>query len=79
MRPAFVSLCTLALLAACATFPDLRGRPEPPATQSAYPTLLPIDALLAQVPPQPPADPGAAVSARAAQLRARAAALQAAE
>ena len=80
MRPArLIPICVLPALAACAALPALKDRPEAPATQAAWPALMPIDALLAAVPPAPAADPAAAVAARAAALRARAAALQAAD
>lgn len=57
------------LLAACAPFPEvdaLGPDPGPP------PQLLPIDEVLAQAGP-PGTDPGPAVAARAAALKARAA------
>lgn len=79
MRPALFVSFIVPLLAACATFPELGDTPGPVATQAAYPVLLPIDTLLAQVPPAPPTDPGAAVAARAAALRARAATIGAAD
>ena len=65
------------LVSACATFPALDSVPEPQATQATYPALMPIDELLAQIPPPPTTDPAAEVEARAAALRDRAAALQA--
>lgn len=67
------------VLAGCATFPALDAAPEPAATQAAYPALLPIDELLARVPPPPATDPAAALAARAAALKARAAALRQAD
>lgn len=76
MRAALAGLICLApALAACTTLPTVR---EAPATQAAWPTLMPIDTLLAGVPPPPVTDPALAVTARAAALRARAAALRAA-
>ncbi len=63
-------------IAGCATFPVLDASPEPAAAQADYPVLLPIDTILAQVPPEPETDPAAALMARAAALKARAAALQ---
>ncbi len=45
-------LCLLPALAACATFPALK---DAPASQAAWPTLLPMDTLLATVPPAPAA------------------------
>lgn len=70
--PRLCLLCLLPALAACATFPALK---DAPASQAAWPTLLPIDQILAGVPPSPATDPAAAVTARAAALKARAAAL----
>jgi hypothetical protein len=61
-------------LAACATFPEVEAMgPDtgPP------PQLLPIDDLLAQAGQTTP-DPGPALTARAARLKARAAAVSAA-
>ena len=65
--PAVLLLC----LAACAPFPQLdvaRSATAPP------PPLLPIDALIAQAGATTP-DPGPALAARAARLKARAAAI----
>src|SRR5690606_25023119 len=77
MRAArLLPICLMPVLAACATLPAFGDRPEAAAAQAAWPALMPIDALLAAVPPAPAADPAAAVAARAAALRARAAALQ---
>lgn len=77
MRAALAGLICLApALAACTTLPTVR---EAPATQAAWPRLMPIDTLLAGVPPPPAADPAASVAARAAALRARAAALRSAD
>jgi hypothetical protein len=77
MRAARLGLvCLLPALAACATFPALK---DAPATQADWPTLMPIDALLAAVPPAPTADPAASVAARARALRARAATLRSAD
>ncbi|MEI2805479.1 hypothetical protein [Albidovulum sp.] len=77
MRAARLGLvCLLPALASCATFPSLR---DAPATQAAWPRLLPIDALLAEVPAVPAVDPAAPVAARAGALRARAAALRSAD
>lgn len=59
------------LVAACAPFPELDALGEdagPP------PQLLPIDQLLAQAGPAS-GDPGAGLAARAAALKARAAAI----
>ncbi len=74
MRTPAICLFALAALAACAPFPELDAlRPEtgPP------PQLLPIDTLLRQA-EATTVDPGPAVSARAARLKARAAAIKAA-
>ena len=63
MRAARLGLvCLLPALASCATFPSLR---DAPATQAAWPRLLPIDALLAEVPAVPAVDPAAPVAPRA--------------
>lgn len=70
-------ICVLPGLAACAALPAVEDPAEASAAQAVWPALMPIDALLASVPPAPAADPAAAVAARAAALRARAAALQA--
>lgn len=70
---AIVVVCA-AGLAACAPFPELDAAGPDTAVP---PQLLPIDALLAQAGPQT-ADPGPALSARAARLKARAAAIAAA-
>lgn len=80
MRTArLLPICVLPVLAGCAALPAFKDRPDATATQAAWPALMPIDALLATVPPAPAADPAAAVAARAAALRARAAALQSAD
>lgn len=80
MRAArYLVVLLLPPLAGCAAFPALDGAPEPAASQAGYPDLLPIEELLAGVPPPPATDPATAVAARAAALRARAAALRAAD
>ena len=68
--PAVLLLC----LAACAPFPqiDAMGPDTPPP-----PPLLPIDELIAQAGAGTP-DPGPMLAARAARLKARAAAIAAA-
>ncbi|MBL9073074.1 hypothetical protein [Tabrizicola sp.] len=66
-----VLLLFLAAISACAPFPELRaGGPE----GVTPPPLLPIDELLAQA-AAPTPDPGPALVARAARLKARAAAI----
>ncbi len=72
MRLPFL-LPVFAALAACAPFPELDAVGPDTATP---PQLLPLDTLLAQAEGQP-ADPGPALSARAARLKARAAAIAA--
>jgi hypothetical protein len=63
------------VLAACATPPELAARAADPVGPT--PPILPIDDLLAQgAAPADGADPAASLAARAARLRARAAALQ---
>lgn len=69
---AFLALC---LLAACAPFPGLDKALGPDT--GPPPHLLPIDRLIAQGQASD-ADPGPALAARAARLKARAAAIQAA-
>jgi hypothetical protein len=74
MRPSLLPVLALAALAACAPFPEIDALgPDtgPP------PQLLPIDDLLQQAQSAQP-DPGPALAARAARLKARAAALKAA-
>lgn len=69
-----VSVILLAgLLAACAPFPELDALGPDTGTP---PRLLPIEDLIAQAGPATD-DPGAALAARAARLKARAAALAA--
>ena len=70
--PAVLLLC-LAPLAACAPFPQI-GTLGPGGTTP--PPLLPIDELIAQGGAVSP-DPGPALAARAARLKARAAAIAA--
>ncbi len=72
MRASLGLICLLTAPAGCAVLPVPR---QVPAAQAAWPTLLPIDQILAGVPPLPAADPAASVTARAAALKARAAAL----
>lgn len=62
------TLAGLLALAACAGDRD--------AAKADYPALLPLDALLASVPPMPATDPAASQGAAAAALRARADALR---
>jgi hypothetical protein len=76
MRRSRLALVLVPFLSACASLAALKDPSGPPATQAAWPALMPIDAALAAVPPPPAIDPTAAVAARAAALRARAAALR---
>lgn len=72
MRTPALCLALLGALAACAPFPELDALG--PGT-GAPPRLLPIDSLVGQA--QITADdPGPALSARAARLKARAAAIE---
>ena len=71
-----IAALLIPLIAGCATFPLLEATPEQAVEQAAYPVLMPIDALLASVPPAPETNPQAELDARAAALRARAAALR---
>lgn len=73
MRLSLTLLLCVSGLAACAPFPELDAVGPDTATP---PQLLPIDSLLAQADASG-TDPGPAVSARAARLRARAAAISA--
>ena len=77
MRPAALLMIACAAVSACAgpNVPDIGASPA--VTTAPYPTLLPLDALIAATPPPPPANPSAPVEARAAYLNARAAALRA--
>lgn len=79
-RPPFLVLLAvpvLAGLAGCTQFPAVDHATDPAVFQAPYPGLLPFDRLQASAVPPEPADPGAALAARAAALRARAAALKA--
>lgn len=71
MRLPAILPALLAVLAACAPFPELDALGPDAA---APPRLLPIDSLLAEA-ATPSADPGPALAARAARLKARAATL----
>lgn len=70
------ALLFLSVLAGCTQFPELDRAADPAAMAAPYPTLLPAEALPAAG--TPPADPAAALLARAAALRARAGELNAA-
>ena len=71
MRPAPV--LALLLAAACAPFPDLSDRIGPEAAAAPYPTLQPLQPLLAQADASASAPPDTAGTlARAEDLRARA-------
>lgn len=73
MRTPALCLAVLGALAACAPFPELDALGPDTAPP---PRLLPIDSLIAQAQVTSD-DPGPALSARAARLRARAAAIAA--
>lgn len=73
MRAAVLGLFALGALVACAPFPELDALGPDGAPP---PQLLPIDTLLDQA-GAPSVDPGPALSARAARLKARAAAIKA--
>jgi len=78
MRPALPRLLALALLAACARFPELEGAATRGVLDAPYPALVPLDALLAEAAaPGMGVEASAGLQARAAALRARAAALRA--
>lgn len=77
LRPLLCLLLPLVALAACSQFPAVKAAAPPPA--GPPPALLPLEEALAGLPApaaDPSADPSAGLSARAARLRARAAALQ---
>jgi hypothetical protein len=74
MRTTAFVLFAVSAVAACAPFPELDALGN---DTSPPPQLLPIDSLLQQA-QAPMADPGPALAARAARLKARAAAIQAA-
>lgn len=74
MRRAVLPICYLAALVACAPFPELEAM-GPDTARS--PQLLPIDELLSQS-GGTTLDPGPGLAARAAGLKARAAAISAA-
>ena len=73
MRTTAVLFLALSAVVGCAPFPELDA--VGPDT-SAPPQLLPIDDLLRQA-QAAPADPGPPLAARAARLKARAAAIKA--
>lgn len=67
----------LLLAAALSGCTAVHGPGTAATRQPGYPALLPLDAILADL-PMPAPDPAAGLSGRAAALRARAAALAAA-
>lgn len=67
----------LAGLAACADFPELDAAISDRARAADYPRILPLDALLASVPPHEGGLGVGDLPARIAHLQARAAALKA--
>ncbi|MBY0350225.1 hypothetical protein [Tabrizicola sp.] len=71
MRSLALSSLALAALAACAPFPGLDA---PGPDTGSPPTLLPMEELLGQA-QSPGDDPGPALAARAARLKARSAAI----
>lgn len=73
MRRSVSVLAAIAALAACAPFPELDAYA---ADSGPPPQLLPMEEILAQA-GTATADPGPAVAARAARLKARAATLSA--
>lgn len=77
MRPAVLSMIVCALFPACARPPAMDNARSPAVTAAPYPSLLPLDALVAATPPAATGNPAAPVEARAAGLNARAAALRA--
>jgi hypothetical protein len=81
MRPgalpfAVFGLLLLPALAGCKDFPELDRATDPAVAAAPFPRLLPFEAL---VPPPPTPDPAPGLAEAAAALKARAAALQAAE
>jgi hypothetical protein len=78
MRPALPCLLALALIAACARFPELQGEAARGVANAPYPGLVPLDALLSEAAaPVRGEEARRGLAARAATLRARAAALRA--
>lgn len=76
MRPLSAVMAVLMLAAACTQLPpDLDGAETAEARAAPYPALVPLDPLLDTADAADP-DPAAAVEARGARLRARAAALR---
>lgn len=67
----------LVLVAGCTDFPNLDGAISARARNADYPLLLPLDALVASVPPVQSGLGVGALPARLGNLRARAAALRA--
>lgn len=74
MRTTSLLVLLLPILAGCAPFPELDAVGN---DKSPPPQLLPIDSLLQQAQPTE-VDPGPALAARAARLKARAAAIKSA-
>ncbi|SFE65688.1 hypothetical protein SAMN04515678_11340 [Roseivivax sediminis] len=66
----------LALLAGCATFPEVEAVESADVDTADYPRLVNIDTLIARTAPRATPDLRAGVEARAAGLRARADALR---
>ena len=76
VRPVLLPGLLALALAACADFPELEGAVDAKAARAPYPELLPHDAVIAATTPDTTADdPGAALAAGAAALKARAAGL----
>jgi len=72
LHPIPVLLCA-ALSAGCTQFPDLDSAISPGAERAAYPDLVPVEQLRAQIPlAQVDPDTASNLEARVANLRARA-------
>ena len=74
-RTARILAATVAL-AGCAPQAALVGTEGPEITSAAYPSLAPLEEIMAASPPLPESDPAAPVAAQGAALRARAADLR---
>lgn len=77
MRPALFAFAMTTLLAACATFPDVDTAQARLASTGPAPQLVPIEGLIAQAGPGRASQAASdALAGRAANLRARAAAMR---
>lgn len=77
MRRPTIILAVLSALAGCASPPPAVMGKRAETVAGRYPSLRPLDDLLAAAPEAPATDPAAPVEARAAALRRKAAGLRA--